>query len=862
MRLLRKLIYSTFFLYSIVSFNHPLWAQASKSKTTVPVFVDQQGVLRWSHNKEEAAFFGVNYTVPFAYGYRSHQALGVNLEKAIDQDVYHLARLGFDAFRVHVWDTEISDSTGNLLENEHLRLFDYLIFKLKQRNIKILITPIAFWGPGYPEKDEPTPGFSSKYNKREAVTNEQAFLAQEKYLQQFFNHVNPYTKTTYQDDPDVIAAEVNNEPHHSGPKERTTEYVNRMVKAIRSTGWTKPIFYNISESPKYADAVAKADVQGFSFQWYPTGLVANRSLQGNYLPHVDRYHIPFDTIPQFAGKARMVYEFDAGDIFESYMYPAMARSFRGAGFQWATQFAYDPLATAYGNTEYQTHYVNLAYTPSKAISLMIASKVFHQVPRLKSYGTYPADSLFDVFRVSYQASLSEMNAAKEFYHSNSTQTQPVKPSALQHIAGVGSSPLVTYEGTGAYFLDKLENGVWRLEVMPDAIHIRDPFAKASPKKEVTRIQWQTNTMQIKLADLGDKFNVRGLNEGNPFSATAKKGTIQLQPGTYLLIREGKKNRNFQQKLGAIGLKEFVAPQPYSTEPYVVHHPKEEVSANKPFTLKAHIVGIDTSARVSLVMHNLAGVWETIPMKKAGAYTYQAEIPATLLTPGLINYRIVVQLGNEKYYTFPGGHPGNPWAWDYVQEEQWQTYVASAQGALSLFNATQDRNIFVYPNLWKSNERQLTAARQPGQLILRLTSNEPSQEKVMGFQLYVGDKLQNRLPELEQFKTLVVRAKTNEAGTQQLKVALATKDAAAFASYVQLSNEFQDIEIPLSSLQNDSLMLLPRPYPGFHPFWFKSASKKPFNLSDIERLELVIKQESTANDAKSYSLEVESVWLKK
>ncbi len=51
------------------------------------------------------------------------------------------------------------------------------------------------------------------------------------------------------------------------------------------------------------------------------------------------------------------FEFDASDVLESYMYPAMARSFRTAGFQWATQFAYDPMATAYANTEYQTHYL-------------------------------------------------------------------------------------------------------------------------------------------------------------------------------------------------------------------------------------------------------------------------------------------------------------------------------------------------------------------------------------------------------------------------------------------------------------------------------------------------------------------------
>lgn len=106
------------------------------SKTTNLVYVDKQGVLRYTKNNTEASFFGVNYTTPFAYAYRAHKALNVDLEKAIQQDVYHLARLGLDAFRVHVWDTEISDTLGNLIENDHLRLFDFLLSELKKRNIK------------------------------------------------------------------------------------------------------------------------------------------------------------------------------------------------------------------------------------------------------------------------------------------------------------------------------------------------------------------------------------------------------------------------------------------------------------------------------------------------------------------------------------------------------------------------------------------------------------------------------------------------------------------------------------------------------------------------------------------------------
>jgi hypothetical protein len=133
--------------------------------TKTGVYVDKQGVLRWQKDNKEAAFFGVNYTTPFAFAYRAHKALNVDLEKAIRNDVYHFARLGFDAFRVHVWDTEISDTAGNLLQNDHLGLFDFLIAELKKRNIKTIITPIAFWGNGYPERDENTPGFSRKYGK-------------------------------------------------------------------------------------------------------------------------------------------------------------------------------------------------------------------------------------------------------------------------------------------------------------------------------------------------------------------------------------------------------------------------------------------------------------------------------------------------------------------------------------------------------------------------------------------------------------------------------------------------------------------------------------------------------------------------
>jgi hypothetical protein len=118
-----------------------------------------------------------------------------------------------------------------------------------------------------------------------------------------------------------------------------------------------------------------------------------------------------------------------------------------------------------------------------------------------------------------------MNSEEEFYYSNSTTTQPKDVASLKHIAGVGSSAVVKYEGTGAYFLDKLFDGVWKLEVMPDAINVNDPFEKASLKKEVTQIQWKSNKMSINLPDLSSDLSVSG-------SIRAIQQIRRLQKGVY------------------------------------------------------------------------------------------------------------------------------------------------------------------------------------------------------------------------------------------------------------------------------------------------------------------------------------------
>ena len=124
-----------------------------------------------------------------------------------------------------------------------------------------------------------------------------------------------------------------------------------------------------------------------------------------------------------------------------------------------------------------------------------------------------------------------------FLYSNDTRTVPPSaPADLRHVAGVGSSPVVNYEGTGAYFLDRLDDGIWRLELYPDVAWVHDPFTRPSLEREAARVVWRVRAMRIDLPDLGQDFAVRAVGDGDTYTPTVRDGTLDVRPGVYLLTR--------------------------------------------------------------------------------------------------------------------------------------------------------------------------------------------------------------------------------------------------------------------------------------------------------------------------------------
>ncbi|MFL5494541.1 MAG: hypothetical protein ACJ8DC_09185, partial [Gemmatimonadales bacterium] len=523
------------------------------------VYLDKEGVVRWSDDRREVTLFGANYVLPTASDYRAAGYLHADRKRMIDEDMAQFARMGWDGLRLTFWgDWEASDSAGNLIANDHLDLQDYLIARARERGIYMLLSPIQLYGSNWPDalQDTTAPGFGRHFGKERMGTDPTALAAQVNYLRQILNHVNRYTGVALKDEPAILFIELVNEPaHHPEDLDGSIRYINALTDAVRRTGCRKLVFYNVSQDFRIGEAIRRSRAQGVTFGWYPSGLNSGRELQGNYLRGVDAY--PDMLRPELARLPRIVYEFDSPDLRTGTMYPAMARTFRAVGAQFAAMFAYDMLRTASRNLGWQTHYLSLVYTPRKAMSAVIAAEAMHRLPRMRSYGPYPRNTRFGDFHVSYDGNLGELVARDAFLYAGSTQSTPPDPSALRRIAGYGSSSTAAYEGEGIYFLDKVRAGVWRLEVYPDAEPVHDPFEPPNPDKVVTRAISRARSMTLHLADLGDSFTVQPVTAGNPRTERASGGRMTVRPGVYVLSAAGPVDiSTLPAYLGHVGLAEY------------------------------------------------------------------------------------------------------------------------------------------------------------------------------------------------------------------------------------------------------------------------------------------------------------------
>ena len=836
------------------------------------VYLDKDGVVRWRDDHREVTLFGANYVLPTASDYRAAGYLHGDRKQMIDEDMAQFARMGWDGLRLTFWgDWEASDSAGNLIANDHLDLLDYLIARARERGIYMLFSPIQLYGANWPDAlgDTTDPGFGRYFGKARMGTDPAAIAAQVNYLRQILDHVNPYTHLALKDEPAILFIELVNEPwHHPEDLAGSIRYIDALTDAVRATGCSKLVFYNVSQDFRIGEAIRRSKAQGITFGWYPTGLNSGHELVGNYLRGTDAY--PDMLRPELARLPRIVYEFDSPDLRGGTMYPAMARTFRAVGAQFAAMFAYDMLRTASRNLGWQTHYLNLVYTPRKAMSAIIAAEAMRRLPRMHAYGAYPENTRFGDFQVSADDDLGELVARDAFLYAGSTRATPPDPAALRRIAGYGSSPVVAYDGEGIYFLDKVRQGLWRLEVYPDAVAVRDPFEPPSPNKVVTRAISRAWPMTVTLPDLGGSFTVQPLNGGGRAVGRSEAGRFVVTPGVYVLSTSGPVDpATLPARVGQIGFTEYHTPQLDSMPPSVEMLGPHGYLAGRDIVLRARVVD-DTppDSGVLYIRPPAGGSYRGFKLQPERGYLYGATVPAAAIRAGGGPYEFVITLfrGNSRL-TFPDAVARQPTDWDYAGRGSWKIAVVEPRTPLRLFDPAVDASRLVFSRIGDAGRRGL----------FHLTFSDVTGGPVFHFELpnvrpadytaslVVKDRIASRQETISGAAELRVQLR-GLGHRQVLHLTLMEDDGTSWTVALPVDSLWGERTIPLAALTVGRGVLLPEGFPGEWNYWVGPAASRGGNgdrlrIEHVERLQLSLRREDGGDiGAGVYGVEVESITL--
>lgn len=535
------------------------------------------GVLRYQDGGE-VALWGTNCYPQSWHEYANLKRLHVDMKATIREDMQHLARMGVEAIRIHVFDREISDSKGHIIRNEHLDLLDYQIALAQKHGIYFYLTPIAWWG----SPNELPGAFSAETSKPGMMFSPEGRAAAVAYLRSFLTHVNPYTRRKLKDEPNLCFLEVMNEPayftygdmagtaayepqgermdvlakdrvelgrqwrdwtHSHGLPDTPTcfaafrydlmrAYIHQMVGAIRGCGARQPIaisYFGVNGADIGA-AIADSECDAVTTSTYPGGWEhVNDGI--NLIPAVSAPDFPAD----LAGKARVAYEFDTpATNTSSYLYPVIAARFRQSDVQIACQFQYDSAATARWNTDWNAHWLNWLYTPSKIASYLAAREAFHAIPR----GTRPSVTKDEMrsgaMAISFTHNQSLFATHRTFVHARAVDDwHPLPiPADPDLVIGVGSSPLINYNGSGLYVLRRLSATKFALTVNPD-VHLVGNSLRSSLSAPAAELESTSHAFHLRTrAGAGARcWRV----EGRHRTDVAKMGEgWLLSPGEYII----------------------------------------------------------------------------------------------------------------------------------------------------------------------------------------------------------------------------------------------------------------------------------------------------------------------------------------
>ncbi|MEZ4803559.1 MAG: hypothetical protein R2797_12375, partial [Gelidibacter sp.] len=427
---------------------------------------------------------------------------------------------------------------------------------------------------------------------------------------------------------------------------------------------------------------------------------------------------------------------------------------------------------------------------------------------------------------------------------------------LKEVAGFGNSPVVAYDGVGAYFLDRISDGVWRLEVQPDAVWVDNPFGRNSFDKTVGVIKWETHQMTINLQNLGTDFAIETINDDNAFETKTSGKSFSIRPGTYILSKAGvKKTWKPEDGFRTNKLKDFYAPKTTVDKSYLKHEPISEISEGSALKIEVQYVAPDTPETIQVVGYSGRERFN-IEMKKSSAYLYEGIIPSDKISVGYLNYNIIVKTG-DNYRTFPADKEGRPFEWNFYDRETYKVAVVPSTNTIQLFDALEDSDLLVKE--WR-NSFKLVPTSNPKEAEYQMNieklfvvdeenlNSEPIYDYT--FKHFVTDRIEGRKEDLSSKKYIVFKGRALNDKPCNLQIALVMDDGTSYGNVIEIGTETEDYRLAISELKPVKTVTLPRPYPSFLPYYLEHNIKGDFDINRIESIQFSLGPEISLEDLES------------
>lgn len=101
------------------------------------------------------------------------------------------------------------------------------------------------------------------------------------------------------------------------------------------------------------------------------------------------------------------------------------------------------------------------------------------------------------------------------------------------------------------------------------------------------------------------------------------------------------------------------------------------------------------------------------------------------------------------------------------------------------------------------------------------------------------KIKDKSRDLNEQNKLIIKARSLSGKTERIQVALIDKNGFSFGRIIEVTPENEEYTIELSQLKPVKTVILPRPYPGFLPYYFEHNNQDVFNLENTESIQFSI-----------------------